>query len=407
MNALTIGTIATNVAAWITLVVLFFWTAKSSVFAIEAKHDKDDQWWDLDLKEEERILLKTVFNLFVLVVSCGTLFVPMKRLWSPSVGRYNRFNMGALASAMFLFGSMLFISFWYSVNFSQEEMEEQEEREWDDDKYDYWYEEIEAEYLLVHHRKVIAYVSFVLALAYSILSILLYDAGRKLPEARRSTSARVQGETREAYVAGHMEILSELWSKLSKMTMAVIIVLFVLTIIASGAEKEERMFEQGGMNLITVLLWLVVVASQVSLFGLKILGDAKLDGTLGVGMLSGGSEFFALLLFMVFLLYLNTTFGEDKKEEGDGTASATSFACLFLSLLYFTFSRMTYKYQRSIICSLPDYDDEDEAVDVREENNGSAAGDFERMEDDAPAEVEMKSGTGDFKKMEDGDSEVL
>ena len=107
--------------SFITLVVLFFWTL-TSVFS-----NGDDQqnqnngegggeyrpWWE-DMRAEEAEGIKIVLNLGFLAVACGTLFVPISKA---SSGMYERFNEGVLAASMFMFGNMLFVSFWYELNF--------------------------------------------------------------------------------------------------------------------------------------------------------------------------------------------------------------------------------------------------------------------------------------------------
>ena len=60
--------------------------------------------------------IKITMHLLVLIVACGTLFSPIKNAAS-TTHEYERFNSGMLAASMFMFGNMLFVSFWYLVNF--------------------------------------------------------------------------------------------------------------------------------------------------------------------------------------------------------------------------------------------------------------------------------------------------
>lgn len=69
------------------------------------------------MKREERVALKIVLNVFFLTIACGTLFVPMKNVWHPSKGLYDRFNLGVLMASTFVMANICFVSFWYSVNF--------------------------------------------------------------------------------------------------------------------------------------------------------------------------------------------------------------------------------------------------------------------------------------------------
>ena len=95
----------------------FFATATSGIFELEeAKDDGDNRWYDLDLNREEREALKYIFNTLFLAIACGTMFVPMMKVWHPTKGMYDRFNMGVLTASTFLMGSMLFVTFWYSLN---------------------------------------------------------------------------------------------------------------------------------------------------------------------------------------------------------------------------------------------------------------------------------------------------
>ena len=100
-----------------TIINSFFETSTSNVFDMEAKDDGNDQWWDQDLVNAERVALKLAWNLLFLIITCGTLFIPMKRVWHPIKGNIDRYNFGMLASSMFLVGNILFIFFWYSISF--------------------------------------------------------------------------------------------------------------------------------------------------------------------------------------------------------------------------------------------------------------------------------------------------
>lgn len=103
--------------AFITLVVLLCWTATSSIFGGDADQNGNGEyrpWWDFDMRPEEMEAIKIVLNLAILTVACGTLFVPINKA---GTGMYERFNEGVLAASMFMFGNMLFVSFWYELSF--------------------------------------------------------------------------------------------------------------------------------------------------------------------------------------------------------------------------------------------------------------------------------------------------
>lgn len=107
--------------AFITLTVLFFWTATSGIVGGNDANGEGGQgggeyrpWWDFELGPEGGEALKIIINLFILVLSCATLLVPINKA---GTGLYERFNEGVLAASLFMFGNMLFVSFWYQINF--------------------------------------------------------------------------------------------------------------------------------------------------------------------------------------------------------------------------------------------------------------------------------------------------
>eukprot|EP00584_Thalassiosira_punctigera_P008529 CAMPEP_0172533952 /NCGR_PEP_ID=MMETSP1067-20121228/6494_1 /TAXON_ID=265564 ORGANISM="Thalassiosira punctigera, Strain Tpunct2005C2" /NCGR_SAMPLE_ID=MMETSP1067 /ASSEMBLY_ACC=CAM_ASM_000444 /LENGTH=161 /DNA_ID=CAMNT_0013318677 /DNA_START=143 /DNA_END=624 /DNA_ORIENTATION=+ len=107
-SALGMTTVGTTVFAFLALLILFFWTITSDVFAIDGRQDDGS---------EERAELKLALNLLLLIVSAGALFLPMNAVWSRSRGEYSRYKLGALAGSIFLVGNMLFVSFLYTVHF--------------------------------------------------------------------------------------------------------------------------------------------------------------------------------------------------------------------------------------------------------------------------------------------------
>ena len=99
-----------------------------------------------------------------------------------------------------------------------------------------------------------------------------------------------------------------------------------------------------------------------------------MDGTLGMGMLSGGCLYYAALLFMVYILYANVSFQERAKDDGLGAATALGFAGFFLSFLHLAFFTGLYKYKASLLAALP-------GSEVGSRADASTAGDFQRMEE--------------------------
>lgn len=126
---------------------------------------------------------------------------------------------------------------------------------------------------------------------------------------------------------------------------------------------------------------MIGITTGLLVLGRKVLGESKLGGTFGVGMLLGGTTYYAMLLFVVFILYLNV---EMRREEGAGLV--LSFACFFLSLMYLAFSRGMYKFQDSFLFGGIDIDSEEDLIRASDSTDRST-GDFQRMEDDDESEV--------------------
>ena len=244
--------------------------------------------------------------------------------------------------------------------------------------------EMDGEELLVYERKVISSCTIILGCVYIALSAYLYKVGRKLVETGTPQSSGIannnDAQLHQGRSAGHMDFLSDLWTLLSSATIVIFVMLFLATcVLSAGDEEGERMREEGAIyNLIMVLVCMIMLSSGVFFIGRKTLGGKKLDGTLGVGLLSGTTMYYSLLLFMVFLMYVNPTFEERRREDGAGSATATAAACFFLSLLHLAFSLGMYKYQSSIIGTMKGVD----AITDDVRNDGSSETDFQRMEDD-------------------------
>ena len=391
----------------------FFWVAASSVFATEAADDGDNRWWDIDLTKEEEAALKIVLCLLVLVIACGTLAKTLLKVWHPSKGSFGRFELGVLAASLFMFANMCFISFWYTINYRQDEDDENNRRLKNDDKNDYddqyYYnqqqqqqqnQQMNDEELLIYHQKVVCTTSFFLGLILSLLSVLIYAEGKKLPDTRCTDTDK---EAQIKSVA-RMELILDLWKLLSISTLTIFSALCVTAWVVSVGGEAERIREEGEVfNLVSVLMWMLCLTVGIMLMGKKILKQ-KLDGVLGVGMLSGGSMYYALMLFMVFILYANAAFRDDRKDEGMGPAQATSFSSLGLALVYLAFSLMTYKYQSSIMIAIfYDGDDQVGVSDSVESLSQDEVGEFRRMQDDEyeMATTRNENAPGEFKLMEE------
>lgn len=242
---------------------------------------------------------------------------------------------------------------------------------------------MDEEELLAYHQQVVSLASLILALALSALSVCIYTAGKKLPEMGHHDSSNSEDTHVHVKSAAHMELFSEMWKILSACTILIFSILFIVACALSLGGDAERMREEGSINLLVLLVWMILVTAGVMIVGRQILHEKKF-GTLGVGLLSGGTLYYALLLFIVSILFANPTFG-GPNDAGGPAAAATSVACFFLSLMHLAFSLGTRKYQKSIM------------LDARAEMDDSAAdGDFQRMED----EPEKETGTEPEKETE-------
>jgi len=386
MSTLAIGTITTTLATLTTLVILFFWTT-NGIYGSNNNNNNNgdddddnnssggsqDQWWEFDMKREEQAAFKVLANVAVLSVACATLFVPMVRIWHPSKGLYDRYNLGGLAASTFLVGNMLFVSFWYSAGFLQGEEENgsndnnndnDDGNDDDGNNYDDAYE-MDEEELLAYHQNIVSTVSLVLACALLTLSACIFAAARQLTEMVHGSNDEVHVRVRSA---AHMEIFAAMWKLLSACTLVVLCVLFLVAWVLSLGEEGEGRREEGGASLTVVLLWVIGVTIGMTVLGRKVLSDKAL-GTLGAGMLLFGTVYYALLLFVVFLFFVSPEFG-DPGEEGGPAGTAVAVACFFLSMLHVAFSMGMHKYQKSMI------------LGAQEEMEEVASAGFQRMEDD-------------------------
>ena len=250
---------------------------------------------------------------------------------------------------------------------------------------------MDEEELLLYYQKVVCVMSFLLAATLTSLSIFIYYEGKKIPETRANENT---DEHVQLKASARMELIGDFWKLLSASTVTIVAALYITACVLSGGEEAEKAREEGLVfNLISVLTWVMIVTTGNMLIGRKILGEKKLDGVLGVGLLSGGSLYYAFLLLMVSILYANPAFKDQKKnEDGIGATIATSFACFFLSLIYVGFTYMTYKYQSSIIGAIT------EDVEMVE-TPYTTANDFHRMDDGQVENVDENAGG--FKIMDD------
>jgi len=398
--ALATGTVITTIASLITLLILVTKTANSALYAIEnnassgsgdnnddANNDDDNHWYDrenFDLKREDWAALKLYANALVLCAVCASMFVPVVRIWHPTKGSgLGEFNVGGLAASAFLVGCIMFVSFWHSANFYVGEDEDENgnnnNNNGDDDAY-----EMDEEELLAYHQKLVSTSSLVLAFVFWALSICIYTVGRKLPQTtgRQYDNNKVSDDDERstasastyagAKSAAHVELFSEMWKWISSCTIVVFSLLLVGSCIASLGEDGERRQEEANGNAIMVLPWMILLAAGLSILGHRILGESRAGGAFGVGALSSGTTYYALLLLVTCVLYFDV---EMRREDGAGLV--LSFACFFLSWMYLAFSRGMYRFRGSFLVGGIVGDN---SAGLGESTR--SAGDFRRMDDD-------------------------
>lgn len=239
--------------------------------------------------------------------------------------------------------------------------------------------EMDEEELLAYHQKRVSTVSLVLALVLSALSAVVFAVGRKLPEPGRDdieAHARVRS-------AAHTELLSEIWKLLSSVTASVLWILFCVACLLSLGEEGERRREEQGGDVVFVLLWSIVVTLGMTALGRKVL-DQKALGTLGAGLLSGGTAYYAMLLFATCIPFADPELG-----GRGGAGGGAAVACFFLGLMHLLFSLGVWRYRESIMSGARE-DEGDEANDVEDE---SVSTEFRRMEGDDASEAGSERGT--------------
>lgn len=368
------GATVITLPALVALVVLFFWTIMTGSRNNANGNGEYRPWWDLDFRPEEVEAAKILVVLVVLIIACGTLFVPINKVGS---GVYERFNVGVLAASMFMFGNMLIVTFWYFVNFSGRGQNYNGYNRYGYNPY--W--AMDEQELLVYHEKVVCYVALALGLAFLVVSAGIYSTSENLPltvvGGGIQTQAHLIAETQ-------FHALGESWSLLSLCNIVVFLSLFIAALLSLGGEDIERMVEEARLiNLITVLLSVGLVSTFMLWRGQSIFNDQRGDG-LGVGMMYGGTKYFAALLLLVCICFANLFFDERQRDETLWVATATSLACFFLSLMHFAFSVRARRCQINIYEA---HSEQATKLDAQTEMVRELGGDFVRVDEPGRQEV--------------------
>ena len=241
---------------------------------------------------------------------------------------------------------------------------------------------LDKEERLSYHENTVAWISLAFAFAYFIISFFIYCDGNAIPEVGNDVASQMAGvedpvtsyrvgsecgsvaslgDIERAQTAARVEFLSNTWGMLSFASVAAFTGLFVASLTSLVGDGGGRMAEEGKLiNIAAVLAWLAVVATTMScsgrvsvdLFLDKVREDPNdYDGTLGVGLLTGSSVYFALLLFTVFALFVDASGEARERDEVPGVVTASSIVCFVLGCAFLAFGYQAVKYKRSLMRS--------------------------------------------------------
>ena len=236
---------------------------------------------------------------------------------------------------------------------------------------------LDKEERLSYHENTVAWISLAFAIVYFILSFLLYCDGNAIPEVPSQQagledpvtsyraesdcgSAANEGDLERAQTAARTEFLSNAWGMLSFASAAAFAGLFAASLATLAGGGGGRMAEEGKLvNVAAVLAWLAVVAASCS--GRRASVDLFLDrvredpddrgGTLGVGLLTGSSVYFGVMLFTVFALLVDVSGEARERDEVPGVVTASSVVCFVLGSAYLAFGYQAVKYKGSLMRS--------------------------------------------------------
>eukprot|EP00569_Conticribra_weissflogii_P002950 CAMPEP_0171327740 /NCGR_PEP_ID=MMETSP0878-20121228/215_1 /TAXON_ID=67004 /ORGANISM="Thalassiosira weissflogii, Strain CCMP1336" /LENGTH=390 /DNA_ID=CAMNT_0011827537 /DNA_START=32 /DNA_END=1204 /DNA_ORIENTATION=- len=366
MTCLEFSAVLVNAGTFIALTVLLIWSTVH-LFGGDGNEDGGNRWvneegqWDFELGPDGSDSIKVLYDLVVLIIASGAMFGPLCKGWDLGNGVYHKVNVGIIAGSTYMFSNMLLVSFWYMFDFDQRDNANMNYN----NNYNYQNWEMDEKERLMYHRSVISFVSLAFGIVMMVMALLISKEGVNLPEidsslinaaspAREIRHAEEMEVARLAGNAAHLDMLSNSWHLLNAATMTVFGSLQIATFFALGGEEAERMIEEGQIyNLVAVTFWLLVVTGGISLTGHQTLGGNKWGGSMGAGALTGVTMCYALLLFMVSLLYSGSVFVERERNDAPATSIALSIACFFLSIFYLAFAKGTIKYRSSITGAIP------------------------------------------------------
>jgi len=363
-----------NVATLITLCTLFYFNI-ANFFAGDNDGDRG-RWrdaegnWDPDFRQEEREALKIVLCLIILIVGCVSLIIPVIFVWHPTKGSISKVPVGTLAAILFMFGQMLFISYWYLMDFERQAEEganrrylkenndnnnknnNNQNQNIQDESYqnvNYNYQEMSEEERLAYYQKVTRNILIVVALLHLVTSVYLYEWGRKLP----SSAASLTPEK-----IGHIGVFMDVWKFASYVSLGIMSLQALRIFIWFFGERGERMREEGLIyNTCMVVMWTVMLTGITFYFGSKAMVKKEWTDPVGVGVLGGCYMGLGLTFFMVFLLYCFASLDDEMEQEMPISVSISACA-FFLFTLNIFLGLLTFKYSDSILAHISDTDKE-------------------------------------------------
>jgi hypothetical protein len=212
------------------------------------------------------------------------------------------------------------------------------------------YNALSEEQRRLYDQTVVACVSLALGILYSLISFSVYCEGVSMPELEDTSpwsGARTELDVRKG--SKRLDKLNNLWSFLGPVT----VVTFGIMLIATCCSLVMGVKEGEIFNLIAILVWMLILSVGLAMLGRSVLGRQSSDGTLAIGLLAGGGEYFSGLLLLVAILYFSPVLRNRGPEDEHLASIVTSFACLVLSILHLGFSLWTKKYKRSISSAIP------------------------------------------------------
>lgn len=213
-----------------------------------------------------------------------------------------------------------------------------------------------------YDQTVIACVSLALAILYSAISFSVYCEGVSMPESYHEDTSPWQAKSDVDLAKGEvrLDVLGNSWKFLGPSTVITFAILLIATSFSLMAEGGDRLRDEGDIfNLIAILAWLLVTSIGLVMLGRTVLGRQSSEGTLHIGLLAGGGEYFSGLLLLVSILYFSPILRNRRVENEHIAAIITSFACFLFCVLHFAFAMWTKKYKRSISSAIPIIEDED------------------------------------------------